>query len=60
MRVENGWMRVTLIATTALMGLGYAHAQDAIDEGSPACPDGAADTMLQVAAQASNISDTTQ
>ncbi|NQY98585.1 MAG: hypothetical protein HRT82_15640 [Henriciella sp.] len=53
-------MRVTLIATTALMGLGYAHAQDAIDEGSPACPDGAADTMLQVAAQASNISDTTQ
>jgi len=59
-RVENVWMKVTLIAAVALMSLGFAHGQDAIDEGSPACPDGAADTMLQVAAQASSISDTTQ
>lgn len=53
-------MKAMMMAAAVLIGTGAALAQDNGAPGTDVCPHGAADTMLQIAAQAPGISDETQ
>ena len=60
MQQRQGWMKAMMMAAAVLIGTGAALAQDNGAPGTDVCPHGAADTMLQIAAQAPGISDETQ